>query len=189
MFTLLASGAPMLLMGDEVRRTQGGNNNAYCHDDALAWFDWSDVERHADVRRFTRELIRLRRRLVPLFNEGAGIGLVDILRDAAIEWSGVHVGQPDTSDGSRSIALTSRRPAGSIHLVFNAYWEPLEFELPDTGIDGIGWTRIIDTSLAVAGRHRGRPRRHAGAGTRPTGSTARSIVVLVARPSGTVTPG
>ena len=101
----------------------------------------------ADVRRFTRELIRLRRRLVPLFNEGAGVGLVDILRDAAIEWSGVHVGQPDTSDGSRSIALTSGRPAGSIHLVFNAYWEPLEFELPGTGIDGIGWTRIIDTSL------------------------------------------
>ena len=182
MFTLLASGAPMLLMGDEVRRTQGGNNNAYCHDDALAWFDWSDVERHADVRRFTRELIRLRRRLVPLFNEGAGIGLVDILRDAAIEWSGVHVGQPDTSDGSRSIALTSRRPAGSIHLVFNAYWEPLEFELPGTGIDGVGWTRIIDTSLpspADIEVDRG--------GTPVPGAsyrvTPRSIVVLVARPA------
>ena len=59
----------------------------------------------------------------------------------------MQVGQPDTSDASRSIALTSRRPAGSIHLVFNAYWEPLEFELPGTGHRGVGWTRIIDTSL------------------------------------------
>jgi isoamylase len=179
-FTLLASGAPMLLMGDEVRRTQGGNNNAYCHDDPLAWFTWSDVERHADVRRFTRELIRLRRRLVPLFNEGAGIGLVDILRDAAIEWSGVRVGQPDTSDASRSIALTSRRPAGSIHLVFNAYWEPLEFELPDTGIDGVGWTRVIDTSLPspadIEVDRGGTPWPEPSYLT-----TARSIVVLVAR--------
>ena len=52
----------MLLMGDEVRRTQGGNNNAYCHDDPTSWFDWTAVERHADVHRFTQALIGLRRR-------------------------------------------------------------------------------------------------------------------------------
>jgi glycogen operon protein len=187
-FTLLASGAPMLLMGDEVRRTQGGNNNAYCHDDPLAWFAWSDVERHADVHRFTRELIRLRQRLVPLFNDGTRVGLTDVLRDAAIEWSGVHAGEPDTSDASRSIALTSRRPAGSIHLVFNAYWEALDFELPPTGIDGVGWTRIVDTALpspADIGADRG--------GTPwPDATyrvTPRSVVVLVARPAVAATDG
>jgi isoamylase len=92
----------------------------------------------------------------------------------------VRVGQPDTSDASRSIALTSRRPAGSIHLVFNAYWEPLEFELPDTGIDGVGWTRVIDTSLPspadIEVDRGGTPWPEPSYLT-----TARSIVVLVAR--------
>ena len=180
---LLASGTPMLLMGDEVRRTQGGNNNALLPGQRDVLVRLGAARAACGRARFTRELTRLRRRLVPLFNEGAGVGLVDILRDAAIEWSGVRVGKPDTSDASRSIALTSRRPAGSIHLVFNAYWESLDFELPKTGIDGVGWTRIIDTSLAspsdIEVDRGGTPVTDPSYGVAP-----RSIVVLVARPPG-----
>ena len=58
--TLLAAGAPMLLMGDEVRRTQQGNNNAYCQDNEISWFDWRLLERHADVHRFVKQLIAFR---------------------------------------------------------------------------------------------------------------------------------
>src|SRR5260221_81765 len=58
--TLLATGTPMLLMGDEVRRSQGGNNNAFCQDNETSWFDWSLVERHADIYRFLKALIALR---------------------------------------------------------------------------------------------------------------------------------
>jgi pullulanase/glycogen debranching enzyme len=54
--TLLALGTPMLLMGDEVRRTQRGNNNAYCHDDETSWFDWTLLARHSDVHRFVKRL-------------------------------------------------------------------------------------------------------------------------------------
>ena len=50
--TLLSIGVPMIVMGDEARRTQHGNNNAYCHDNELSWFDWTLVARHADVHRF-----------------------------------------------------------------------------------------------------------------------------------------
>ncbi len=60
--TMLAVGAPMLLMGDEVRRTQRGNNNAYCQDNAISWFDWSLLNRHPDVRRFVKQLISFRLR-------------------------------------------------------------------------------------------------------------------------------
>src|SRR4029450_8609460 len=60
--TLLAVGTPMLLMGDEVRPTQFGNNNAYCQDNEISWFDWTYLERHADVHRFVKELIALRQR-------------------------------------------------------------------------------------------------------------------------------
>src|SRR5262249_24514496 len=58
--TVLSLGVPMLLMGDEVRRTQLGNNNAYCHDNETNWFDWSLVSKHADVHRFVRLLLARR---------------------------------------------------------------------------------------------------------------------------------
>jgi len=58
--TMLSLGVPMLLMGDEVRRTQSGNNNAYCHDNDANWFDWSILTRHADVHRFVKLLIARR---------------------------------------------------------------------------------------------------------------------------------
>ncbi len=54
--TMLSLGLPMILMGDEVRRTQHGNNNAYCQDNETSWFDWTLVAKHADVHRFVRLL-------------------------------------------------------------------------------------------------------------------------------------
>ena len=134
-------------MGDEVRRTQGGNNNAYGHDDPTSWFDWTDVERNADLHRFTRGLIAIRRRIRTVLDVAPDAGLLDLLRDASLEWSGVHVGQPDFGDNSHSIALTLRADAGALHLVFNAWWEPLDFDLPRPDVETAGWRRIIDTSL------------------------------------------
>ncbi|HEV8403459.1 MAG TPA: glycogen debranching protein GlgX [Candidatus Limnocylindrales bacterium] len=142
---MLSLGVPMLLMGDEVRRTQGGNNNDYCHDDATAWFDWTGPDRHADVLRFTRDLIRLRRRLSELMEVPDGTSLLDLLRGASTDWSGVTLGEPDLGESSRSIALTIRAPVGALHLILNAYWEPLDFTIPVTDAGTGGWRRIIDT--------------------------------------------
>ena len=142
---LLSLGVPMLLMGDEVRRTQGGNNNAYCQDDPTSWFDWTAIERHEEILRFTRGLIRLRGRLASLLDVPDETNLLDLLANASLEWSGVKVGQPDLDDSSRSVALTIRAASGALHVIFNAYWEPLEFEMPalDPSLDG--WRRIVDT--------------------------------------------
>jgi isoamylase len=144
---LLALGAPMLLMGDEVRRTQGGNNNAYGHDDPVSWFDWTAVEREAGLLRYTKGLIALRRRLAALLDMPADMGLLELLADASLEWGGVQPGQPDIGPDSRSVALTLRADAGAVHVVFNSYWEPLEFGLPATDVGAVGWRRIIDTTL------------------------------------------
>jgi len=144
---LLALGAPMLLMGDEVRRTQSGNNNAYGHDDALSWFDWAGLERHADIHRFTKRLIGIRRRVATVLDVPEDAGLLDILRDASLEWSGVRVGAPDTGPDSHSIALTLRADQGALHFILNAYWGQLEFELPTPDVASEPWRRIIDTSL------------------------------------------
>jgi glycogen operon protein len=178
---MLSLGVPMLLMGDEVRRTQGGNNNDYCHDDATAWFDWTGPDRHADVLRFTRGLIRLRRRLSDLMDVPEGTSLLDLLRGASTEWSGVRLGEPDLGESSRSIALTVRSPAGTLHLILNAYWEALDFDLPVADAATGGWRRIIDT---------GRPSPHdialeyggAAAIDTPTfHAEARSIALLASR--------
>jgi isoamylase len=135
-------------MGDEVRRTQGGNNNAYCHDDATSWFDWSAVEREAGLRRFTTALISLRRRAASVIAMPDGHSLLDILADAKIAWGGVTVGAPDLDDDSHSVALTVLTASGALHLIFNAYWQPLEFALPPPGVDAGEWRRVVDTSLA-----------------------------------------
>jgi isoamylase len=144
---LLSLGAPMLLMGDEVRRTQSGNNNAYSHDDATSWFDWSALEREAGLLRFTKGMIALRRRLATLLDLPVDAGLLEMLADASIEWGGVKLGQPDLGPDSHTLALTLRAEPGLLCFIFNAYWEPLGFELATPEPEMSGWCRVVDTSL------------------------------------------
>ena len=147
---LLAAGTPMLLMGDEVRRTQRGNNNAYCHDNDLNWFDWSLLNRHGDIHRFVKALIAFRHRR-DVLAEGTTLTLNQLLERAKIEWHGVALNQPDWSETSHAIAFTLRSLRGRflLHGMFNAYWEPLTFELPPVNESNPErWRRCIDTALA-----------------------------------------
>jgi len=141
---LISDGQPMLLMGDEVRRTQQGNNNAYCQDNAVAWFDWEDTERHADILRFTRGLIRFHQRS-DLFH---GHSFWNQPGAAKITWHGVRLNQPDWGENSRALAFELIHPKGAEHIfvMLNAYWEPLEFEMPALAA-GRTWQRLVDTSL------------------------------------------
>jgi glycogen operon protein len=146
--TLLSTGAPMLLMGDEVRRTQQGNNNAYCQDNDISWFDWSGLDTHADIYRFTRLVLLMRSKGHRA--RGAIISkLNEILQRARIEWHGVKLRCPDWSDDSHSLALTASTLDGQllVHFMANAFWQPLAFELPPaTGLHQ-GWHRAFDTFL------------------------------------------
>ena len=146
--TLLAVGAPMLLMGDEARRTQRGNNNAYCQDNEISWFDWSLLDRHPDVYRFFRQLaaVRLRRDAA----EEERISLNELLSRARVRWHGVKLNRPDWGDHSHSLACTVKSIRGRflIHIILNSYWEALEFEVPPVGEKpATRWHRWIDTSL------------------------------------------
>ena len=143
--TLLSIGMPMILMGDEVRRSQNGNNNAYCQDNEISWFDWSLTETHADVLRFVR-LICARRGLRSTAHERQRMTLEEMLAAATKTWHGVRLGQPDWSDHSHSLALEADMPREGmrLHLILNAFHQPLEFELPSSTT---GWHLWIDTSL------------------------------------------
>ena len=147
---LLAAGTPMLLMGDEVRRTQLGNNNAYCQDSALNWFDWSLLERHADIHRFVRELTAFRQRRDVLATDTT-LSLNRLLERAHVEWHGVRLGRPDWSPQSHSLAFTLRtlRERFVLHVMLNAYWEPLRFDLPPAPAgSNEPWRRRLDTAQA-----------------------------------------
>ncbi|MGE5259230.1 MAG: glycogen debranching protein GlgX [Hyphomicrobiales bacterium] len=143
---LLSLGTPMVLMGDEVRRTQRGNNNAYCQDNEISWLDWTLLGPRRDLHRFLQRLIRLRLRR-DLFREDPGLSLNQLLRQAAIRWHGVKLNQPDWGQDSHSLAATARSLKGRylLHLMVNAFWEPLLFELPSP--EGPAWQRLVDTYL------------------------------------------
>jgi len=147
--TLLSVGMPMILMGDEVRRTQQGNNNAYCLDDETNWFDWRLVAKHADVHRFVT-LLNERRLLRDVEHERQRVSLTQLIRQANKAWHGVMLHQPDWGTHSRSIAFTveMRKEGFLVHFILNAYWEPLVFEIPPVGNGGGNtWHRWIDTAL------------------------------------------
>ena len=149
---LISVGTPMLQMGDEMRRSQLGNNNAYCQNNEVSWLDWSLLDRHHDLWRFVQTLIAQRLRWMRGGGEAIfDLSLNELLRRAEVDWHGVRLGSPDWADNSHSIALTLRSGRGLLpfwlHVMFNAYWEALDFELPPAPAAAIaGWKRWIDTS-------------------------------------------
>jgi isoamylase len=147
--TLLSVGTPMLLAGDEMRNTQYGNNNAYCRNDEMLGFDWTLLERHADIHRFTRQLIAFRMNRDMSFDH-FDMTLQQLLNKQPVEWHGVKLNKPDWGEGSHSIAATSRQLGDglALHMIINAYWEALEFELPALTDTHQPWRRCIDTFLA-----------------------------------------
>ena len=143
---LLSLGVPMLLMGDEVRRTQQGNNNAYCQDNEISWFDWSLPEKHDEILRFTRELIKLRR--IYRATGRPRMPLDELLSEAEIKLHGTRADRPDTSHQSRSIAFSASGLKFDYFVAFNAFWEPLSFQFPNRKLERGSWRRVVDTSLA-----------------------------------------
>jgi glycogen operon protein len=147
--TMFALGIPMILMGDEVRRTQRGNNNAYCQDAEINWLDWTLLEAHADVHRFVK-LMAARRVGRSVESETLRLSLNQLLRAQKLEWHGVALHRPDWSRSSHSLAFTVEVPKDGllVHAMLNAYWEPLTFELPRLEPwKGARWRRWIDTFL------------------------------------------
>ena len=145
--TLLAIGTPMIMMGDEARRTQRGNNNAYCQNNEIGWFDWSLLAIHPDIHRFTKLLIDAR--LMHDDTSAAELTLNQLLGQARLEWHGVRIGTPDWSHESHSIALTARSVTRGFvfHYMVNSYWKQLTFSLPSPKkLPGGTWYRWIDTS-------------------------------------------
>ena len=148
---LLARGVPMLLMGDEVGRSQGGNNNTWCQDSPLGWMVWNEDHCDLELKLFLKRLLKLRQALPQLFNpliparettKKHPQDHTDLWR----QWHGVDLSKPDWASWSRSVATSLHMGSHGavIWMGFNAHKEALDFELP---IPASPWTRVIDTSL------------------------------------------
>ena len=136
---MVSQGIPMVLMGDEIGRTQKGNNNTYCQDNPLNWMDWTLLEKNRDLYRFARNMIAFRNNHPVLRSrehfrnrDCVGSGLADITFHGTRAW------QPDWSNGSRVFAamLCGKHAKGgtvednTIYMAMNSCWLPLNFELP-----------------------------------------------------------
>jgi glycogen operon protein len=152
---LMSQGVPMILMGDEVAHSQNGNNNTYCQDNELTWFDWNLLESNSDMLRFFQRLIGfrhahhiLRNRWHLQGNDYVGTGYPDI------SWHGRQAWQPDFSQESRTLAFMldgqhargGQQPDDTIYVALNSDWHAHGFELPQLP-DGKQWHVFVNTAL------------------------------------------
>jgi glycogen operon protein len=178
---MMSRGVPMFVAGDEIRRTQQGNNNAYCQNNEISWFDWRLTEQHRALLRFWKLLIASR----PDFRAGRpgrffrGETNERGLRDVA--WHGTQLNNPDWNNrNARCLAYTLGGFDGrsDVHAMLNMYWEPLDFEVPV--VAQRRWYRLLDT---------GRPSpedivetaRQVAVDGRSVRIEGRSVVVLLSR--------
>ena len=143
---LMSQGTPMILMGDEVRRTQQGNNNVYGQNNELSWFDWSKVETNRGLLRFVKKAIALIQGLSVFRLETALSNTKGL--DPYLIWHGTELYAPDWNQDSHHLAFTLAYPQCGeyLHVMLNAYWKSLTFKLP-LFRPGHHWHRVIDTSL------------------------------------------
>jgi glycogen operon protein len=130
---MLSRGVPMLLGGDEIRRTQGGNNNAYNQDNATSWFDWTMVDSHREVLDHVRQMIAFRKTHSSLRQPQFYTGQVNERGMPDITWHGTKLGSPgfDNPEG-RVLACTIAGFNGEsdLHVMMNMFWDALDFEIP-----------------------------------------------------------
>jgi glycogen operon protein len=190
---LLSQGVPMLSAGDESSRTQRGNNNAYCQDNELAWFDWAHVDE--ELLEFTRGVMKLRKDH-PIFRrrrwfQGRHLHGSDVKDLAWFKPDGFEMSEEDWTVGfakSLAVFLNGRAIArpdfrgdpvtdDSFFVIFNAHHEAMEFTLPPEKF-GARWWRVLDTSMAESPELR-RGRRSEGLEPGSTVSVeGRSILLL-----------
>jgi isoamylase len=151
---LLSQGVPMILAGDEVLRTQGGNNNGYCQDNELSWFDWTLTEKNLETLRFVAKMIAFRKRHPCLMRRHF---LTGIKKEEAffpdVTWHGTRLNEPLWNDPNAQILAYTlgkqKEGEEDLHIIFNMSGQGVEMPLPP--LSGKAWHRAIDTGQPSSG--------------------------------------
>ena len=154
---MVSQGVPMILMGDEMGRTQYGNNNTYCHDNELNWLNWELKEKNADLYNFTKHIVSLRRNH-PVFRNKDHFRNTDYMNTGFpdISFHGTRAWQADWSASSRVFAFMldgGHAKSGFVgddilYVAMNMHWESIGFELPQLP-EGKHWHVSVNTEMAT----------------------------------------
>lgn len=152
---MVSRGVPMVLFGDEMGRTQRGNNNTYCQDNELNWLDWTLLEKNAEIFRFAKKMIAFRK-AHPVLRDHEHFRNIDYVGSgyADITWHGIQAWNADWSDTSRTIAFMlcgKHAKRGGVeddylYVAINSYWEAINFELPKPP-SGMTWHVAVNTGM------------------------------------------
>jgi isoamylase len=180
---MLSRGVPMFVAGDEARNTQYGNNNAYCQDNEVGWFDWSKPQEHADLHRFWRRIIDFRKKHPAVRQNSFFTGEVNKHGLKDVTWHGTKLNCPGWDDSQAKalgFTLAGFDDDPDIHVMMNMHWEALDMDIPT--ISGRQWTRVVDTSLPSPSDI-AEPGKEMACPSQSYRVNGRSIVVLVNKPS------
>ncbi|WP_320676307.1 isoamylase [Prochlorococcus sp. MIT 1300] len=148
---LLNPGVPMILMGDEVSRSQGGNNNSWCQNSPLSWMIWSKDKCDLELRLFVTKMLKIRKTIPEIFSPSTPHTEIEsntqkLSHGFSIQWHGVNLQKPDWSDWSHTISYSLHKESDDIAHMWmglNAYNQNMKFELPKTNS---GWEIIVNTA-------------------------------------------
>jgi isoamylase len=176
---MLSKGVPMILAGDEVRRTQRGNNNAYCQDNAISWIDWRLVEKNGGLLRFFKLMIAFRKQHPNLRREHFFTGQPNEHGVRDIDWHGCRLLSPDWHDPDCHVlafTIWGLSRDDDLHVMLNMGDRGLDFEIPH--LNGKKWFKVIDTACPSPTEIS-----EPGKGTAVTGSSCHvskhSVIVLI----------
>ena len=144
---LISKGVPMLLMGDEIGRSQGGNNNSWCQNNSLGWMHWDASKQDLELLEFLKYLIKIRKQLIKILNPSFFPNTNNPENIPKYYWHGAKLNSPDWSSWSHTIAFSINK--GKTNPLFwaglNAYSESIDFSLPKSKGN---WLKVIDTSMS-----------------------------------------
>lgn len=152
---MISQGTPMILSGDEVKFSKNGNNNTYCHDNELNWFNWKLTKKNKCFFKFCKFMIQFRKKHPILRMNKFLINNEITANNEYITWHGVEIDKPDFTSGSHTIAfmlygskyyINDREKDKNIYVAINSYWEDLNFRIPDPAAGG-RWYLCVDTFL------------------------------------------
>ncbi len=143
---LISKGVPMILMGDEIGRSQGGNNNSWCQNNLLGWMNWEHVQQDLELLEYFKYVIKIRKKLINIFNPSFFTNNQTNENIPTYHWHGTKLNSPDWSSWSHTVAFSINK-GNSNPLVWtglNAYSKSIDFPLPKCKYN---WLKVIDTSM------------------------------------------
>ncbi len=144
---LISKGVPMILMGDEIGRSQGGNNNSWCQNNLLGWMNWEHDQQDLELFEYFKYVIKIRKKLIKIFNPSFFPNNQTNENIPTYHWHGTKLDSPDWSSWSHTVAFSINKDKTNplVWIGLNAYSKSINFPLPKCKYN---WLKVIDTSMS-----------------------------------------